>query len=979
VTRRIAGLGIALLAAFSAPPASALDPGRAVTQYRHDHWHIEEGLPQSSVEAIFQTRDGYLWLGTQEGLARFDGVRFAVFDRSNTPALRHNRVVALYQDGVGALWIGTEGGGLTRYESGQFTTRRVADGLPNDRVRAITEDTSGQLWIGTDGGLVVVPRQGSRGFERMTDLPGQAVLALHPRRAGGVWVGTESGLAWCSRAAGAATRVAASIPPILSLWEDEDGSVWAGTLRGLFHVEGSTARVFGASAGLPEAPIHAVLGDRDGNLWVGVEGRGLCRIRNGRVAFLTTREGLSNDSVLRLFEDREGSLWIGMQDGGLDRLADGKFVTWTTREGLPGDIVWPIFGDRDGNVWVGTSANGLGRFRDGRFTRVTARDGLTSDSIQAIAQDRGGALWLGTRGGGLDRLQGGRVKAFTTREGLPVDSVSALWPDADGALWVGMRNGGLVMVRRGVVVPAPGAETLRNTSIYDILRGRNGDLWIATNGSGLVRLRGDRLERFTIENGLSSDIIDSLHEDDDGTLWVGTYGGGLVRRRGDRFTAYTTAQGLFDDAVFRVLDDGLGNLWMSCNKGVFRVSRGEIEDLDRGAIGRLHPVAYGRADGMESRECNGANQPAGWRGPDGRLWFPTIHGAATIDPARIPKNGVPPPVVVEEVLADGSPLPPGKALEIGPGKDSLEIRYTATSLLVPERVRFRYKLEGFDRDWIDAGGRRTAYYTQVPPGTYRFTVKAANDDGVWNQAGASVSFRVQPPFYRTPGFLAVGFLMALGLAAAAYRLQVRRVHAREQTLMHLVEQRTRELEDLNRALARLSSLDGLTGLLNRRAFDETLAIEWRRAYRSETPVSLILADIDSFKAFNDTYGHQGGDDCLRWVARTLTASFARAGDFVARYGGEEFVVLLPGTGIAQAKTLAERVRADVEALGILHEGSSAAGIVTLSAGVATLVPREGSSPAALVSEADRALYEAKGRGRNTVAAAERVAGDGPGD
>ncbi len=979
MTPRITGLGIALLAAFSAPSASALDPGRALTQYRHDHWYIEEGLPQSSVEAIFQTRDGYLWLGTQEGLARFDGVRFAVFDRSNTPALRHNRVVALYQDGVGALWIGTEGGGLTRYEGGEFTTRRVADGLPNDRVRAITEDASGQLWIGTDGGLVVVPRQGSRGFERMTNLPGQTVLALQPRRAGGVWVGTESGLVWCSKAAGAATRVAASIPPILSLWEDEDGSVWAGTLRGLFHVQGSTVRAFGASAGLPEAPIHAVLGDRDGNLWVGVEGRGLCRIRGGRVAFLTTREGLSNDSVLRLFEDREGSLWIGMQDGGLDRLADGKFVTWTTREGLPGDIVWPIFGDRDGNVWVGTSANGLGRFRDGRFGRVTARDGLTSDSIQAIAEDRNGALWIGTRGGGLDRLQGGRVQAFTTREGLPVDSVSALWPDADGALWVGMRNGGLAMVRGGVVVPAPGAETLRNTSIYDILRGRNGDLWIATNGSGLVRLRGDRLERFTVENGLSSDIIDSLHEDDDGTLWVGTYGGGLVRRRGDRFTAYTTAQGLFDDAVFRVLDDGLGNLWMSCNKGVFRVSRAEIEDLDRGAIGRLHPVAYGRADGMKSRECNGANQPAGWRAPDGRLWFPTIHGAATIDPARIPKNGVPPPVVVEEILADGSPLPPSKALEIGPGKDSLEIRYTATSLLVPERVRFRYKLEGFDRDWIDAGARRTAYYTQVPPGTYRFTVKAANNDGVWNQAGASVSFRVQPPFYRTPGFLAVGFLVALGLTATAYRLQVRRVHAREQTLMRLVEQRTRELEDLNRALARLSSLDGLTGLLNRRAFDETLAVEWRRAYRSETPVSLILADIDSFKAFNDIYGHQGGDDCLRWVARTLTASFARAGDFVARYGGEEFVVLLPGTGIAQAKILAERVRADVEALGILHEGSSAAGIVTLSAGVATLVPREGISPAVLVSEADRALYEAKGRGRNTVAAAEHVAGDDPGD
>jgi diguanylate cyclase (GGDEF)-like protein len=975
----VTALGTALLVAATARSTSALDPSRALTQYRHDHWHIEDGLPQSSVEAIHQTRDGYLWLGTQEGLARFDGVRFTVFDRSNTPALRHNRVVALFEDRVGALWIGTEGGGLTRYQGGEFTTRRVSDGLPNDRVRAITEDQAGQLWIGTDDGLVVVPRQGSRGFERTTGLPGRAAVALCPRHAGGVWVGTESGLAWASRAGVAATTVTASIPPILSLREAEDGSVWVGTLRGLFRVEGTAVHPYGRTVGLPAAPVHAVLGDRDGNLWIGIEGHGLARIHDGRAALLTTQEGLSNDSVLRLFEDHEGSLWIGMQDGGLDRLADGKFVTWTTREGLPGDIVWPVFGDRDGNVWVGTSAAGLGRFRDGHFTQVTTRDGLTSDSIQAIAQDRKGALWIGTRGGGLDRLEGGHVRAFTMRQGLASDSVSALWPDSNGALWVGMRNGGLALMKNGGFQVPPGAEALRSASIHDILRARNGDLWIATNGNGLARLRGDSLVRFTSEDGLSSDIIDTLHEDTDGTLWIGTYGGGLVRRRGGRFKAYTTAQGLFDDAVFCILDDSRGNLWMSCNKGVFRVTRREIEELDRGAVGRLHPVAYGRADGMKSRECNGANQPAGWRGPDGRLWFPTIRGVATIDPARISTNAVRPPVVIEAVLADGVPLPLGRGLEIAPGKDSLEIRYTAPSLLVPERVRFVYRLEGFDRDWIDAGARRTAYYTQVPPGRYRFTVRAANDDGVWNEAGGSLSFRIRPPFYRTPGFLVVAFLGALGLASLAYRLQIRRVHGRERTLMRLVEERTRELEDVNRALARLSSLDGLTGLLNRRAFDETLAIEWRRAYRSETPVSLIIADIDSFKAFNDTYGHQGGDDCLRWVARTLTASFGRAGDFVARYGGEEFLVLFPGAGAAQARTLAERLRSDVEALGILHEGSSAAGIVTLSAGVATLVPREGLPPAKLVSEADRALYEAKGRGRNVVVEADSVAAERPGD
>jgi diguanylate cyclase (GGDEF)-like protein len=979
VRRCAAALGAALLAFLTAPSARALDPDRAPTQYRHDHWSLEDGLPQSSVEAILQTRDGYLWLGTQEGLGRFDGVRFVVYDRSNTPALQHNRVVALYEDRAGTLWIGTEGGGLTRYRYGEFSTQRVRDGLPDDRVRAIVEDASGQLWIGTDGGLAVVRRRGSRGFERAPRLPGRAVAALQRRGGGGVWVGTEAGLCWVSKADGEPEVVAGVTSPVLSIWEGDDHAVWVGTLRGLLRLQGSQIRRYGSGDGIPEAPIHTVTGDRDGNVWVGIEGGGIARLHEGRIAFLTTQDGLSNDSVLRLLEDREGSLWIGMQDGGLDRLADGKFLTWTTREGLPGNIVWPIYGDREGNVWVGTSAGGLGRFRDGGFTTITVRQGLTSNAIQAIAQDRSGALWIGTRGGGLDRLAGRQVRAFTTRKGLPRDSVSALWPDPDGTLWVGMRGGGLALVKGATIEPAPGVETLRNTSIHDILRSRNGDLWIATDGSGLARLRGETVVRFTTEDGLSSNIVNTLHEDADGTLWIGTYGGGLVRLRSGRFSAYTTARGLFDDAVFSILDDGRGNLWMSCNKGVFRVSRREIEELDAGVVSRLHPVAYDKADGMRSRECNGANQPAGWRSSDGTLWFPTIQGAATINPAKIRRNDVPPPVIVEAMLVDGSALPLTGGLEIGPGKETLEIRYTATSLLVPERVRFHYKLEGFDRDWVEAGGRRVAFYTHVPPGTYRFVVKAANDDGVWNETGASLSFRLRPPFYRTPWFMALAVLMALGLASAAYRLQVRRVHAKEQTLIHLVEQRTRELEEANRALARLSSLDGLTGLLNRRAFDETLEIEWRRACRSETPISLILADIDFFKAYNDTYGHQGGDDCLRWVARTLVANCARAGESVARYGGEEFVALLPGTRIAQATALAERLRGDVEELGILHEGSKAAGIVTLSAGIATRVPRDGVSAATLVAAADRALYEAKARGRNRVVAADdRIAGDGPG-
>jgi len=959
--RRIAPV-IALL--LTSAPVLALDPARAITQYRYEAWNTREGLPQSSVESLLQTRDGYLWLGTQEGLARFDGQRFVVFDRSNTRELHHNRVLSLHQDAAGALWIGTEGGGLTRLRDGVFQSFGMQDGLPGNRVRVLASDPDGRLWVGTDNGFVVWRDGKALSPPQLAD---QSVRALERARDGTVWVGTTRGLYRVPP--GEPQAVELPIPgegPVSTLWLDADGSVWAGRTRSLVRWRQGATALFGPAEGLPGLRVHAIHRDRHGSLWVGTEGGGIARLRGTRFETFTTRQGLSNDMVLRLAEDREGHLWVGMQDGGLARLADSRFVTWTTREGLAGDIVWPVFGDREGDLWVGTSASGLSRIRNGTIRNFTTRDGLPSDAIQALEQDAAGALWIGTRGGGLAKLERERFTRYTARDGLPGDSVSALLADRDGSLWVGTRGSGLGRMERGRVRVFGPKDGFRSDAVHALLQDRKGAVWIATDGQGLLRFQDGAFSAFTTKDGLSADIVNALLEDADGTLWVGTYGGGLNRMRDGRFKAYTSAEGLFDDAIFRILDDGLGNLWMSCNKGIFRVARAELDALDRGERQTLRPVSYGVEDGMRNRECNGANHPAGWRAADGRLYFPTVEGLVEIDPRRLVTNPLAPPVVIESLVADGRPVPPRDGSVFEPGTESFEIQYAGLAFGVPERVRFRYKLENLDRDWVDVGARRNAYYTRIPPGEYRFRVAAANEDGVWNEEGASLSFRLRPHFYRTWWFGALALLGVAGAIASGDRIRERRARARETTLMRLVEQRTRELEEANQRLERLSHVDGLTGLANRRRFDEAFDVEWRRGSRSSWPLSLMLIDVDAFKAFNDTYGHLEGDACLRRVADTLSSCLGRAADVAARFGGEEFVALLPLASADEAARLAERVRERVEALAIPHASSPAAKRVTVSIGCASTVPKEDGEPAALLAAADAALYAAKRAGRNRV-------------
>jgi ligand-binding sensor domain-containing protein len=797
-------VGVAMGLALAAAPAQALDPRKALTQYIHGVWQTEQGLPQNAVEAICQTRDGYLWLGTQEGLVRFDGVRFKVFDRRNTPGLPHTWISALFEDRAGNLWIGGRGTGLSRYRAGRFTPFTTREGLPDDRVRALHEDRGGNLWIGTSGGGLIRFKDGR--FEALTTadgLPSDQVVTILEDRSGSLWVGTFGGglgRLKDGRFTSFTTRAGLSDDEVSSLLEDRDGSLWIGTFNGgLNRLRDGSFTVFTTRDGLSSNLIWSLAEDRDGNLWVGTDNGGLNRFRDGAFAAVTTRSGLSSDVVVSLLEDREGSLWIGTHAGGLNRLRDGKFLTYTTREGLSSDAVLTVHEDSAGDVWIGTDGGGLNRLRDGRFTTLTTRDGLSSDQIAAVHRDRAGALWVGTLGGGLNRIRGGEITAFSARHGLSGEYVVSLYEDRQGSLWVGTDGGGLNRFRDGRFTSYTTKDGLSQDRAGAILEDSRGDLWIGT-ASGLNRFRDGTFTVFTTRDGLADDRIASLYEDGEGTLWIGT-ASGLTRFRDGRFAAITAKAGLHDDRIFQTLEDGQGRLWMSGNRGIFMASRKELDAVAAGSLARLSSTAYGVADGMRSAECNGENQPAAWKGRDGRLWFPTIKGVVVVDPERLAGNALAPPVVLEEVVLDGAPLPAhGAALDFPPGSRKFDLRYTALSFPAPERVRFRYRLEGFDGDWVDAGTERSAHYTSLAPGDYTFRVKASNADGVWNESGATLRLRLQPYFYQTRAFQALCGVGLIVLGAGVQRIRMRFLKRRAAELERIVEEQTRELRSANEEL-----------------------------------------------------------------------------------------------------------------------------------------------------------------------------------
>jgi ligand-binding sensor domain-containing protein/two-component sensor histidine kinase len=826
-------LSLFLLFAFSVGGiVQAVDSQQDISLYIHEVWRAENGLPQNNVRAILQTQNGYIWIATEEGLARFDGIRFTVFDKQNTDAIKSNSIKVLFEDSKGNLWIGTDKG-LLRWKDQQFVAYSTTEGLLSDNIESIIESKTGDLWIGTIGGLNRLSKGQITGFTTKEGLPDNSIRSIFEDQSGMLWLNTSAGLArfdgsaiktytsnhelpsntigpiyqtrngdlWFGTSAGLVqfrqeqftiftTQNGLSNNKIWSIHEDRSGNLWLGTDSGLNRLKDGIFTAFTTEDGISDNTILSIYEDRQGSLWIGTPG-GLTRFQGSRFTTYTTTEGLSNNVVLAILEDKEGNLWIGTEAGGLNLFKDRKFFTYTSREGLPNDMAWTVREGRDGSLWIGTQG-GLCKLKDGKLSTYTTRDGLASNIVRALCEDSAGNLWIGTPAG-LTKLRDGQFSTYKVEDGLSNDAIWTIHEDAEGTLWIGTL-GGLTRFRQDEFTIYTTSDGLSDDSVMVIQSDSHKGLWVGTRNGGLNLLKDGKFTSYTIENGLSDNDVRAIYEDSNSNIWVGTRRGGLSRVQDGKISSITTKEGLFDDCVFQILEDDSSNLWMSCTKGVFRVNLNELNDFADGKIRIVQSISYGMADGMLSRECTGG-QPAGWKSLDGKLWFPTIKGIAMLDPKNLKINQEPPPVVIERVIADDKPLKVGSKIDLSAGLGRIEFHYAGLSFLAPEKTMYKYKLEGYDKDWVDAGGSRVANYTSIPPGNYKFQVLACNNDGVWNEVGATFDFYLKPHFYQTYWFYILLAMVCAAVGLALYRYRITQVKAQFSAVLAERNRMAREIHD----------------------------------------------------------------------------------------------------------------------------------------------------------------------------------------
>lgn len=758
---------IALVFALSfASSAIALEPTTPLANLNRQGWVMENGLPQNTVQALAQTADGFLWLGTEVGLVRFDGTSFVVFDQHSKPALPGSDVQCLLAAKDGSLWIGTSDG-LAHYKDGKVTSFTTANGMPGNSVRDLRLPDYGDGVIAeTDGGEFGV--SGNDKVQSLIDLRLVSPDGSQSQPKKDIRLTDKDRASWTNRA--------------VELWSDAH-------LRYEYKV----------SRELPGTRVQSVVADHQNSLWIGTNG-GLVRYANGKLEKFPLTDPLASASILSILEDHEGNLWVGTESGGLQILRDQRFRHLGAFDGLSSDGTTAVVEDGNGKLWVGTSGGGLNVVRlrtrkPGESPVYTIPHVLLSDVILSLAVTRNGDVWVGTPDG-LNRIRGSAISAYTSADGLPDDFIRSLLADSDGSLWVGTRRGLTHWKTPGSLADGEmdtytKSNGLGSDLVGAMTRDKMGDLWIATF-AGLSRLHAGQMHTFTTSDGLSSNVITSLLARENGALLVGTQDHGWDSWNGQRFMPVNHER-LGNTTIRAILDDDAGHLWFATGTGLARCDCGGMAMMTECD----HWLEFGTADGLRSRDTATNSHPSAWRAQDGHLWFATPKGLVEIDPAHFPVNSVPPPVSVERFAVDDADanFEPGTQPRIEAGHNHFQFDYAALSFVAPQKVRYRYMLEGFDHTWTEAGARRTAYYTNIPPGRYTFRVQAANNDGVWNTQGASFPFELRPHFYQTIWFYLLLALALIGLIVLALRLRLMRAQREFNVVLGERNRIAREIHD----------------------------------------------------------------------------------------------------------------------------------------------------------------------------------------
>lgn len=781
---------ILLLMVFLSPVISANSQiPKKIDQYVRQTWKSENGLPQNTITAITQTPDGFIWLGSREGLIRFDGREFIEYNSNNTPGLKNNDIRTLLTDTKGIMWIGTNGGGLVSFQGGVFKNYNIEQGLADNSVLSLFEDSKGSLWVGTGGGGVSILTDNKfKTIDTSLGLSGNYIRSIIEDWNGAVWIGTDGN--YISRINGDSIKVfskADGYPGEYTMagLTDNYGNLWFGAAgAGLVKYNRKKFKTYTEREGIPGTLIWRIIQDNQGSLWIATDG-GLLKYSNGIVDLFDEQDGLPTNSVSALYEDYEGNIWVGTRGGGISKFTNGEITTYTRKEGLSHNNVHSVYADSASNLLICTS-RGLDRFNGYKFSNAFKDIGPDDNIILTVTRRMNGEVWVGTDGNGIYRMVNKHFVHYSTEEGLTGNKIRVIYEDHEGTLWIGADRGGLLKYAHNSFQKFDD-PALKAKFISSITEDKEGALWVGTmNGVGIFKIQDGRV--VSAYKTAAYDIW-SLYSDDESNIWAGT-DKGLYKIKDGLLHSYSEKNGLPTKFIYGIIDDNLGNIWLSSNVGLIKIRKRDIDAIDTGKKKTLFPSVYGTAEGMMTTECN-HGFPSCAKTKDGKLWFPTVKGVVMVDPYDFGFKIKNIPLVIERVKINGEYFNPDSVINVAPGKGDLEFYFAALSFKALEKMRYQYMLRGFDKKWIEGGKRREAFYTNIPPGKYTFMVKAYDKDG--NTQVAYIHFKLRPHFYQTLWFYILITLLLAGIVYYLYKFRVMQLRKHERVLEQKVEERSREL------------------------------------------------------------------------------------------------------------------------------------------------------------------------------------------
>ncbi len=782
----------------------ALDPTKSINQYMFDTWNNKNGLPQSYVMAITQTKSGYIWIGTQEGVVRFDGVRMETYNTNNVAEFKSNMITCFSEGKDETLWIGTLNG-LMRYKNGKFKLFTENDGLTYNMVRALGVDVRGDLWIGTEKGLCKYSNKKFIKYEIGVNNHNNYINSIIMNRNNKFFIATKYDIYQLKSEKFISLGMTDELQNEISvLYSDSLNNLWIGTVnRGLFKYSNDNLVPFTGKGKISGTYISSIVEDTNNCLWVGTQNGGLNRIYKNKISNFTEKEGLRSNFILKIFEDRDNNIWVGSAISGLSRLRNGKVTVYGAVEGIISKSARTIFEDSHKNLWVGAANGGLYKKQDDKF--ITIGDGIIKgNEIRTIMGDSEGNIWIGTIGAGLYivNINGGILEPFLPALQLPSNNVFAIYKSSRNIMWVGTAAG-ISKYENKKFTNYTSAHMKKLNTVRAITEDKFGTIWLTVEGMGVAKLDEGEFSFIDKKDGLESNIITYIYFDDENIGWIATYGGGISWLRKNKLTSLTAKNGLFRNNIYTIIEDN-GKLWMSCNDGIFSVDKKELIKFEKKKINKITCTSFNESSGMKNRECNGGNYPVAWKDNKGALWFPNVQGVVKVEPKKIKLGNGFPNLVIEKILVDEKEKKIKKINVVSAGYRRITFQYTALAFKNPKSIRFRVRLKGVEKEWVDMNTVRKTYYTLIPPGEYTFELISTNGEGKWSNKPVSIRINLKPFFYQTLVFKILLIILLLITIFIFIKMRLKALNRKKNDLESEVKKRTIEIRQKNEELEKLS-------------------------------------------------------------------------------------------------------------------------------------------------------------------------------